>query len=220
MATTPADHDHRQAALRAAPHAGVILDSCRELHDLPSSTLYHYLHADRTLKDPARRRLGTRADRVLTNGRCEFDTCPANSTDDGAGEGVCDPGHVYDNSQPGLYGKPWFYPRTCTGRTAVLCGAAADTSTRARRARSSSRAGDPPAYIFRVTNRSMASIYVLVLGEGEGAGPSLFASAANVPASIGVPDRWKGSQLIDKDGERVAGAPFVDRPASARDSAC
>ena len=34
-----------------------IPDICRELGDLPASTLYHYLHADGTLKDPARRLL-------------------------------------------------------------------------------------------------------------------------------------------------------------------
>ena len=31
-----------------------IPDICRELGDLPTSTLYHYLHADGTLKDPGR----------------------------------------------------------------------------------------------------------------------------------------------------------------------
>ena len=30
-------------------------DICRELDDMPSSTLYHYLHADGTLKDSGRR---------------------------------------------------------------------------------------------------------------------------------------------------------------------
>ena len=34
-----------------------IPDICRELGDLPTSTLYHYLHADGTLKDPGRRLL-------------------------------------------------------------------------------------------------------------------------------------------------------------------
>ena len=34
-----------------------IPDICRELGDLPASTLYHYLHADRTLKDPAQQLL-------------------------------------------------------------------------------------------------------------------------------------------------------------------
>ena len=34
-----------------------IPDICRELGDLPTSTLYHYLHADGALKDPGRRLL-------------------------------------------------------------------------------------------------------------------------------------------------------------------
>ncbi len=32
---------------------------CRELGDIPSSTLYHYLHADGTLKDPGQRLLAS-----------------------------------------------------------------------------------------------------------------------------------------------------------------
>ena len=49
--------------LRYARHLMVdqtrsIPDICRELDDMPSSTLYHYLHADGTLKDPGRRLLG------------------------------------------------------------------------------------------------------------------------------------------------------------------
>ncbi len=32
---------------------------CRELGDVPASTLYHYLHADGTLKGPGVRLLGT-----------------------------------------------------------------------------------------------------------------------------------------------------------------
>ena len=35
-----------------------IPDICRELDDMPSSTLYHYLHADGTLKEPGRCLLG------------------------------------------------------------------------------------------------------------------------------------------------------------------
>ena len=31
-----------------------IPEICRELGDIPTSTLYHYLHADGTLKRPAR----------------------------------------------------------------------------------------------------------------------------------------------------------------------
>ena len=43
--------------LRYAPHlmadrSRSIPDICRELDDMPSSTLYHYLHADSRLKDP------------------------------------------------------------------------------------------------------------------------------------------------------------------------
>ena len=34
-----------------------IPDICRELDDMPASTLYHYLHADGTLKDPSQRLL-------------------------------------------------------------------------------------------------------------------------------------------------------------------
>ena len=40
-----------------------IPDICRGLDDMPSSTLYHYLHADGTLKDPGRRLLGALAER-------------------------------------------------------------------------------------------------------------------------------------------------------------
>ena len=39
-----------------------IPDICRELDDMPSSTLYHYLHADGTPKDPGRRLLEAQAD--------------------------------------------------------------------------------------------------------------------------------------------------------------
>ena len=34
-----------------------IPDICRELGDIPSSTLYHYLYADGTLKGPGQRLL-------------------------------------------------------------------------------------------------------------------------------------------------------------------
>lgn len=34
-----------------------IPDVCRELSDIPSSTLYHYLHADGSLKEPGRKLL-------------------------------------------------------------------------------------------------------------------------------------------------------------------
>ena len=34
-----------------------IPDICHELGDLPTSTLYHYLHANGALKDPGRRLL-------------------------------------------------------------------------------------------------------------------------------------------------------------------
>ena len=37
---------------------------CRELGDVPASTLYHYLHADGTLKQPGVRLLGTNSTRV------------------------------------------------------------------------------------------------------------------------------------------------------------
>ena len=58
---TPPHHDPREAALRPEPHVGPhTLDSGhlpRALGDLPTSTLYHYLRADGTLKDPGRRLL-------------------------------------------------------------------------------------------------------------------------------------------------------------------
>ena len=40
-----------------------IPDICRELDDMPSSTLYHYLHADGTLKEPGRRLFGALVER-------------------------------------------------------------------------------------------------------------------------------------------------------------
>ena len=40
-----------------------IPDICRELDDMPSSTLYHYVHADGTLKDPGRRLFEAPAER-------------------------------------------------------------------------------------------------------------------------------------------------------------
>ena len=36
-----------------------IPEICRELGDLPTSTLYHYLHADGTLKHPGQRLLAS-----------------------------------------------------------------------------------------------------------------------------------------------------------------
>lgn len=63
--------------------------------------------------------------------------------------------------------------------------------------------GDPPAHVFRVTNRTKASIYALVLGQGEQGGPTLPATATNAPTSIGVPAGWKGREIIDRDGERM-----------------
>ncbi|MDE0039996.1 MAG: hypothetical protein OXU77_20930 [Gammaproteobacteria bacterium] len=39
-------------AILMADRTRSIPDICRELDDMPSSTLYHYLHADGTLKDP------------------------------------------------------------------------------------------------------------------------------------------------------------------------
>ena len=47
-----------------------IPDICRELGSIPTSTLYHYLHADGTLKEPGRRLLdacGIRPDAVVWN---------------------------------------------------------------------------------------------------------------------------------------------------------
>ena len=40
-----------------ADRSRAIPDICRQLDDMPSSTLYHYLHADGTLKEPGRRLL-------------------------------------------------------------------------------------------------------------------------------------------------------------------
>jgi len=42
---------HLQSTPRSIP------DICRELGSIPASTLYHYLHADGTLKEPGRRLL-------------------------------------------------------------------------------------------------------------------------------------------------------------------
>ena len=54
----------RYARHLMADQARSISDICRELDDMPSSTLYHYLHADGTLKDPGRRLLEAHADQV------------------------------------------------------------------------------------------------------------------------------------------------------------
>ena len=48
----------RYAQHLMADHSRSIPDICRDLDDIPTSTLYHYLHADGTLKKPARRLLG------------------------------------------------------------------------------------------------------------------------------------------------------------------
>ena len=48
----------RYATHLMADRTLAIPDICRELDDMPSSTLYHYLHADGTLKEPGRRLLG------------------------------------------------------------------------------------------------------------------------------------------------------------------
>ena len=45
-----------------------IPDICRELDDMPSSTLYRYLHADGTLKDPGRRLLEMQAEHEAAGG--------------------------------------------------------------------------------------------------------------------------------------------------------
>ena len=47
----------RYARHLMADQSRSIPDICRELDDMSSSTLYHYLHADGTLKDPGRRLL-------------------------------------------------------------------------------------------------------------------------------------------------------------------
>ena len=47
-----------------ADQARSIPDICRVLDDMPSSTLYHYLHADGTLKDPGRHLLEAQADQA------------------------------------------------------------------------------------------------------------------------------------------------------------
>ena len=54
----------RKARHLMADQSRSIPDICRELDDMPSSTLYHYLHADGTLKDPSRRLLEAHAGRV------------------------------------------------------------------------------------------------------------------------------------------------------------
>ena len=52
----------RYARHLMADRTRAIPDICRELDDMPSSTLYHYLHADGTLKDPGRRLLEAHTD--------------------------------------------------------------------------------------------------------------------------------------------------------------
>ena len=54
----------RYARHLMADQSRSVPDICRELDDMPTSTLYHYLHADGTLKDPGRRLLEAHADRV------------------------------------------------------------------------------------------------------------------------------------------------------------
>ena len=44
----------RYAQNLMADRSGAISDICCELDDMPSSTLYHYLHADGTLKGSGR----------------------------------------------------------------------------------------------------------------------------------------------------------------------
>ena len=52
----------RYARHLMADRSRSIPDICRELDDMPSSTLYHYLHANGMLKDPGRRLLEAHAD--------------------------------------------------------------------------------------------------------------------------------------------------------------
>ena len=59
----------------------------------------------------------------------------------------------------------------------------------------------PPAYVFRVRNRSTASVYVLILGEG--ARRRLPATAANLPTSMGTPDAWKGHHAVGDDSKDI-----------------
>ena len=47
----------RYAQSLMADRTRSIPEICRELGNLPTSTLYHYLHADGALKGPARRLL-------------------------------------------------------------------------------------------------------------------------------------------------------------------
>ena len=53
----------RHARHLAADPRRSIPDVCRELDNMPTSTLYHYLHADGTLKEPGRRLLEAQAER-------------------------------------------------------------------------------------------------------------------------------------------------------------
>ena len=53
----------RYARRLMADQSRSIPDTCREFDDMPSGTLYHYLHADDTLKDPGRRLLEAHVDR-------------------------------------------------------------------------------------------------------------------------------------------------------------
>ena len=48
----------RYAQHLMADRSRAIPDICRDLDDMPSSTLYHYLHADGTVKEPGKRLLG------------------------------------------------------------------------------------------------------------------------------------------------------------------
>ena len=48
----------RYAQHLMADRTRAIPDICRHLDGMPSGTLYHYLHADGTLKEPGRRLLG------------------------------------------------------------------------------------------------------------------------------------------------------------------
>ena len=54
---TPEKLRHAQNLI--VDHTRSIPDICRELGNIPASTLYHYLHADGSLKDPGRRLLAS-----------------------------------------------------------------------------------------------------------------------------------------------------------------
>jgi DNA invertase Pin-like site-specific DNA recombinase len=66
----------RHAQQLMADQAGSISSICRDLGDIPTSTLYHYLHPDGSLKEPGRKLLATEhlvSDTAFSAGSPELD---------------------------------------------------------------------------------------------------------------------------------------------------